>query len=296
LIFAKVSEYIFFLTKSKKAIPTLVAFGKNINITNFCTAPNAIRALKPFDYKAHNKHRVVDFSDHKHGGKETIFSQTNETTKVYDKTRELLNNAKTTQENKIAYLLKNNQYFIDGKPASEIIRFELTMKTPRKIASKLKSYLGKLPPTFENIFKIELWDEVIKNEVNQFFNHPLQKIIFLSLESQPFIDNFLDSHYHHIQTKDTIRGILTSLQEHGLADTRMMYLKRYKSRQTWYNYLTRLKTLQENFDWSELGKLDNVKIHNYILNQFGITTETQQQLDLFDSKLSKNIDIKQRNT
>jgi hypothetical protein len=75
-----------------------------------------------------------------------------------------------------------------------------------------------------------------------------------------------------------------------------MYLKRYKSRQTWYNYLERLKNLQENFDWSELGKLDNVKIHNYILKQFGIITETQQQLDLFDSKLSKNIDIKQRNT
>ena len=121
--------------------------------------------------------------------------------------------------------------------------------------------------------------------------------IFLSLESQPFIDSFLDKHYQHIQTKDTIRGILSNLQERGLADTRRTYLKRYKSRQTWYNYLRRLKQLQEHFDWSALAKLDSVKIHNYILGHFGIITQTQQQLGLnFDTQLSKKIDTKQRNT
>lgn len=292
----KIGVYIF-PDQIKKCLPTLLAIGKNINITNLCPCNLAIKALKPFDYKTNCQHRIVDFSDHKHGGKETIFSQTSETLKAYDKTRELLNSAETTKEKQIAELIQQGLYLMDGQSAEEILRVELTLKTKRKIGSKLKPYLGKLPPTFENLFREELWEQVLKDEVDAVFNHPLQRIIFLSLESQPFIDNFLDRHYHHIQTKDTIRGILASLQELGLAETRKSYLERYKSRQTWYNYLRRLKELQKHFDWSALGRLDNVKIHSFILQQFGIITETQQELGLnFNTRVSKKIDTKQRNT
>jgi len=256
--FCKKVGIFIFTEQIKDTIPTLIAIGENINITNFCSCNNAIGALKPFDYKTHSDHRTVEFSDHKHGGKEAIFNQINETTKAYDKSKEILNRAETAKEKEVAELIKAGSYQIDGKMATEILRIEVTIKTPRKIASKFKPYLGDLPPTFENLFNEELWAKVLKDEVNKVFNHPLQRIIFLSLESQPFIDSFLDKHYQHIQTKDTVRGILSNLQERGLADTRRTYLKRYKSRQTWYNYLRRLKQLQEHFDWSALAKLDSV--------------------------------------
>ncbi len=292
----KVGVFIF-PDQIRKTIPTLVAIGENLNLTGLCTVNHAIKSLKPFDYKTHSDHRTVDFTDHKYGGKEAIFSQSNETTKAYDKKKELLNRAETTREREIADLIQKDEYYLEGKLATEILRIELTLKTPRKVSSKFKPYLGVLEPSFENLFKEELWKQVLKDEVESVFNHPLQRIIFLSLESQPFIDSFLDKHYHHIQTKDTIRGILASLQGQGLAETRKDYLLRYKSRQTWYNYLGRLKRLQEHFDWSALAQLDNVKIHNYILGQFGIMTQTQQQLGLvFDTELSKKVDTKQRNT
>lgn len=295
--FCKTIGISIFSEQIKNAVPTLVAIGTNINITDLCYCHQAIKVLNPFDYKPHSQHRMVNFSDYKHGGKEAIFSQPNETIKAYDKRSELLNRAETTKEKEIAELIQKGQYRIDGKLATEILRIELTLKDKRKISSKFKPYLGDLPPTFENLFNEELWAKVLKDEVNRVFNHPLQRIIFLSLESQPFIDAFLDQHYRHIQTKDTIRGILSSLQKQGLADTRKAYLERYKSRQTWYNYLQRLKRLQEYFDWSALGKLDNVKIHNFILKQFGIITQTQQKLGLgFDTQLSKKIDTKRRNT
>lgn len=295
--FCKKVGIFIFTEQIKSAIPTLIAIGENINITRLCTSNNAIKSLKPFDYKTHCIHRTVDFSDQKHGGKEAIFSQANETTKAYDKKKELLNRAETVREKEIYELIQKGEFYIKGEFASEILRIEVTLKTPRKITSKFKPYLGKLEPTFENLFKEELWKHILKDEVETVFNHPLQRIIFLSLESQPFIDSFLDKHYHHIQTKDTIRGILASLQEQGLAETRQEYLKRYKSRQTWYNYLKRLKQLQEYFDWSELAQLDNVKVHNFILGHFGIETQTQQKLGLvFDTQLSKNVDMKQRNT
>ena len=287
-----------FSTQIKNAVPTLIAIGKNINITKLCSCDLAIKSLKPFDYKSNAKHRVVDFSDYKDKGKELIFSiKKTETHKVYDKVKEILNQAHTNREREIAKLIRNNEYRIDGELVSEILRVELTFKTGRKIQQRLKLYLGNKPPTFENIFKQEIWDGLLREEMDKIFNHPLQKIIFLSLESQPFINSFLDEHYKHIQTKDTIKGILASLQEFGLAGTRKQYLDRYKSRQTWYNYLNRLKGLQKHLDGGALQKLSNVKIHSHILEQFGITTASQEELDLiFKNTLSKSIDNKLRNT
>lgn len=292
----RINIYIF-PDEVKRTVPTFIAIGENINLTQICSTSSAIRVLKPFDYKTHSNHRTIEFSDQKHGGREAIFSQRNETTKAYDKVRELLNTAETAKEQEVAALLLNNRFYLNGYFASEILRIEFTLKDKRKIQSKLKPYLDKKEPTFENLFNESLWRQVLKDEVNSVFNHPLQGIIFLSLESQPFIDIFLNDHYRHIQTKDTIRGIISNLQERGLAETRHDFLKRYKSRQTWYNYVKRLERLQKYFDLSILGKLDSVKIHNFILEKFGIITQVQQTLGLnFDSQLSKRIDTKQRNT
>lgn len=275
-----------------ETIPTLLAIGKNIQLEKLCSCDLALKALKPFDYKAHSKHRVVDFSDYKYRGKELIFSTgqvSSETIKAYDKKREILNNAKTKEEKEMAKKFENS--------GAEVLRIELTLKTPKKITSKFKPYLGRKNPTLEAIFKQDIWDDLLKQEVDAIFNHPLQKILFLSLESQPFIEKFLDEHYNHIQTKDTIKGILTSLQAYGLAETRSRYLQRYKSRQTWYNYLKRLSELQNNFDVKALNNLSNVRIHGYILSQFGINTSTQEELGLnFNNQVSKNIDIKRCNT
>lgn len=292
----KVGVFIFpYLIRT--AVPTLVAIGENINLTNFCHVSNALKVLKPFDYKPHFSQRLVDFSDQKNGGKEVIFSLTNETLKAYDKAREIKNSSETDKELEIANLLKDGQYSLNDQPASEILRVELTLKTKRKIQQKFKSYLKGKIPTLENIFKREIWHEILKDEVKKSFNHPLQKMVFLALESQPYIDNFLDENYKHIQTKDTVKGILSSLQTLGLAQTRKNYLEKYKSRQTWYNYLKRLKELEKHFDWTALSKLDNVKVHAHILGHFGISNKIQQQLDLFfDSPMSKKIDTGLSNT
>ena len=280
----------------RNATPTLVAIGKNINLTKCCYASTAVKILKPFDYKPHSSQRIIDFSDQKHGGKEVIFSTRDETFKAYDKGREIQNSAGTFKEFELADLLKSKRYVMDGKVASEILRIELTLKTKRKIQQKLKPYLDKQTLTFENIFNSTIWQKILKDEVNKTFNHSFQKIIFLALESQPYIDNFLEEHYSHIQTKDTVNGILTSLHNFGLAETRKRYLENYKSRQTWYNYLKRLKELEKHFDWTALSRLDNVKVHSYILEQFGISNRFQQQLELFsDTQLSKKIDMKLRN-
>jgi len=281
--FFKEIEVRIFTHQIENAIPTLLAIGRNINLSQLCPCNLAIKALKSFDYKPNFKYRIVDFSDQRHGGINA------ETMKVYDKTKELMNNARTKEEIALTEDLKKNP--------KEIIRIELTLKNYRKIKARLKPYLGNQAPTFKNIFKQEIWEGLLKEEMEAIFNNPLQKILFLSQESQPFIDSFLNEHYKHIQTKDTIKGILTSLQTHGFADTRQRYLKNYDSRQTWYNYLKRLRELQNNFDCTALKNLTNVKIHGHILEQSGIGTASQEELALiFQNRVSKNIDNELCNT
>lgn len=277
--------------------PVLLAICKNINLTSLCSTNDALKVLGCFDFKSRTNHRLVDFCDCKHNGSELIFSVKEETLKTYDKTRELLNSAKTDQERVFADKLHKGALTINGELISQILRLELTLKTPRKILAKSKSYLGTNAPTLKNLFKQDYCNQLLRKQVDEIFNHPLQKIIYLSLEKQPVIDNFLDNHYSHIQTKATIRQLVSEIQEKGLAKTRRDYLDRYKSRQTWYNYLKRLIDLQKNFNWQELGKLDNAKIHRFFLEQFGITTPIQDELGLiFDTPVSKIKDTQRRNT
>lgn len=286
-----------FPNQIKDTIPNGVAIGTNINLTSICTVDNALKVLKPFDYKSHSKHRLIDFSDHKHGGKEIIFSFKTETFKAYNKSRELLNNAKTNKELEISSILKNGEYIMDGQLAIEVLRLELTLKNKTKVKSRFRKYLGELPATFENIFKEQIWESILKDEINNIFNHPLQKIIFISLEKQPVIDRFLNDNYKHIQTRAMMRDIIMKAHEKGLAEVRNELLNMYKSRQTWYNYLHRLNNLQKYFDWSTLSILDNVKIHSFIMDHFGITTRHQEELSLkFNPVVSKNIDNKPCNT
>jgi len=278
------------------AVPIVLAVGININITCLCFCESAIEALAKFDYKPYAAQRVIFLLDLKNAGREIIFSIPNtETFKIYSKNREIMNNAKTVKEKQIAELLKADKYKKDQVYINEILRVELTLKTGRKVKERLKPYLGEITPTLENIFKPQIWEALIKEEINQIYNHPLKNFIFLSLEQEPFIEAFLDKSYGHIETKDTIIGIIASLQKKGIAQTRKDYFGKYKSRQTWYNYLGRLEKLEGHLDLKAIANLTSFKIHSFILNQFGIENSQQIELEL-NTSVSKKIDTKRRNT
>lgn len=284
-----------FTEQIKNAIPILLSFAQNINLTPLYSCDLALKTLSPFDYKPHSDYRFVEFGD-RHRGREIIFTiKKTETFKLYSKNQEILNNALTTEEKKIANLLQQGVYVMDGAPAQDILRIELTLKTKRKIQQRFKPYLEGKPATLQNIFKKEIWEDLLKKEMAKIYNHPLKEFIFLSIQSQPSLDKFLEKNYKQIRTKDTIRCIIASLQELGLANTRKKYLnpKQYKSRQTWYNYQKRLENLKEYFDYEAIQKLDNYKIHKFILQKFGIYPLFQTQFNL---SMSKKIDPELRNT
>jgi len=113
-----------------------IAIGKNMPLGTICSVDTVINILSRFDYKPHADHRMINFYDHKSGGKEIYFNiKESETTKIYDKKRELLNNAKTTEEKKLAIELNKDKYCI------EMLRVEITYKTSRKVKSKFSKHI-----------------------------------------------------------------------------------------------------------------------------------------------------------
>jgi len=298
----KISEFckklgvFIFESQILKTVPTVLAVGVNINTTDLFSCEDAIEALAKFDHKPYSKQRIVFLLDLENAGREIIFSTSKtETFKLYSKNRELMNSAKTVKEKQIADLLKAGKYKKDKIYINELLRAELTLKNSRKVQERLKPYLGNTTPTLQNIFKPQIWKALIKEEVDKIYNHPLKNFVFLSLEQEPFIEAFLAQNYAHIETKDTIRGIISSLQKRGIAQTRKDYLEKYASRQTWYNYLKRLKKLEGHLDLKAISNLSSFQIHSFILGALGI--ENCQQLELgLNTSVSKKVDAEQRNT
>jgi hypothetical protein len=237
---------------------------------------------------------MIEFADQKHGGREIIFSIKSETFKLYSKTNEIMNNATTTKEKAIAQALLVDRYQVDKVYINEILRVELTLKTPAKILSRFSPHLNGQPPTFQNIFKQSLWEDLLREQMLLVYDHPLKDFVFLASEQKPFIQAFLDQNHKHIETKDTVMGIISSIQEYGLGKSRAICLQKYSSRQTWHNYQQRLIAISKKLDFSTLESLTNYQIYRYILRQFGIDTRQQGQFDL--QTTSKKLDTERRNT
>jgi len=259
--------------------PILFAVGKNIDITKLYSCDTAIRALSPFDNRFRSKQRIIQFSND--SGKELYFSNKSTTFKVYEKIPEMIANAKTREERKLVDFwieLSKSKYGKEKVLAVEVLRFELTLKTKATITQAMKKY-GDLSPTFQSIFKKEMWDELVQKEVGDIFNQPLNNFIFLATLQKPTIDAFLDKNYKSIRAKDMARGILQSLQEKGLAKTKRYYTQNY-CRKTWHNYAKCIKQLEEKTDFTTLKNATSIEIHSHILRQFNINPKMQTKLEL----------------
>ena len=191
----------------------------------------------------------------------------------------MIANATTREERKLVDAWVGHSKSKYGKEkvlAVEVLRFELTLKTKAPINQAMKKY-GVILPTFQNIFKKEIWDELVQKEVGDIFNQPLSNFIFLATLQKPIIDAFLDKNYKSIRAKDMARGILQSLQEKGLAKTKRYYMQNY-SRQTWYNHMERLNKLERTTDFSSIKNITSLEIHSHILKEFKINQNIQTKL------------------
>ena len=274
--FKEIGIYIF-ESQILNSVPIVLSFGKNINITKLYSCSLVMRALQNFNDRFCSDYRMIFFENKK--GEEIYFNSTNSTFKVYSKIPEICNNAVTEKELNIAKIYNQRKYGIEKVAVLEVLRFEETLKKKQAIIQKAKKYI-KGEPTFEKWFNEDIWNDILKSEVSKIYSHPLKSFIFLTTQNKPVIDAFLNKNFKGINVKNTIYGILTSLQEKGLKGTRNDYFNTYKSRQTWYNYIKRIKELEKCIDYSSLKNITSIEILDYILQKFDIKTKLQTKFDI----------------
>lgn len=277
--FLKIIEISMPLQEIYNFTPIVIAVGENIELSEYCSCDLALTTLSPFNYRPRSNDRGTSFEDK--SGREIHFGNKNSSLKVYDKFAEISANAITAQEKQLAEEWRKcryNRYGVKKVPLFEVLRFEYTLKNKTAIKQKMKPYFNTYP-TFKEIFsKMEIWDEILKQEIESVFNHPLRNFLFLATANKPVIDVFLEIHCKSIKAKDTARGIIQSLQEKGLAKTKEDYTQVY-CRKTWYNYLSRLRELEEQVDFSSLKNISSIDIHSHIMKKLGISTIHQPKFD-----------------
>lgn len=255
------------------AMPTAVSFGKNIDITNLATCEQAITVLSCFNDRFRSD--IYTYRPAR-GGSELYFNSKSSTFKVYDKLKEIANNAITLKERNIVEASKSS----GQKPMwiCETLRTELTLKDTSSIRKRLKPYI-KGEPTFGDMFRDDIWSDLVKNEVERIFNHPLADFIFLSTLQANVIQKLLDRHIKHPTTKLWVKDMIEKIQRFGgTKGVRKYYLETFKSRQTYYNHLKISKKIMANINLSELESLTSSRFHSFYLRQFGIENSIQNTL------------------
>ncbi len=161
---------------------------------------------------------------------------------------------------------------------NEILRFELTMRTKSSIKQKCKNIIGsEADMTLKNLFKQKIWDSLIREEVEKIYNNPLKNYILLARENKPIIDAFINKNIKNKQSKDTFMGIIMSVQEKGIKQTRIDYCKE-STRQSWLNYKNKLLMLEREIKLDLLDNLSSANILNLVLSEFEIEKRRQYKL------------------
>lgn len=258
-----------------ETMPTALAFGKNIDITKIGTCIQAISILSLFNDRFRSDCYIIRLEK---GGIELYFNSKSSTFKFYDKLREIKNDATTPEEAKIvaAYLQKG--YGMEDVWSCEVLRAELTLKDTTAIKKRLRPYCGE-SITFEKVFNENIWNDLLKNEIERIFKHQISEYVFLSTLQANTIQAFLDKNIKHNTTKLLIKDAIEKIQRTGgTKGLKEYYFETYKSRATYYNHLKMLNGLMKNINLSEVENLTASKIHRFLLKQFGLDNSFQDTL------------------
>lgn len=274
-LFQEIGIRKFFARELLNVTPSLVSFGNNMDLTNLCSCDQAIGLLSLFDDRFRSECHIIK---PKLGGIELYYNTKSSTMKTYAKLPEMKNNAVTAEERKIVESSLRKGYGIKEAWVCELLRTELTLKGTDAIKKRLKPYCGE-NVTLENMFKNEIWDELLRNEVERIFVHPLQEFVFLSKLQAPILEAILDKNVKCLDKKLRIKYIIEKIQTaNGLKGVKKYEFKTYKSRQTYYNHRKILNEVAKNINASELKSLTTNKIHKHFLNHFKLKNPRQNKL------------------
>ncbi len=262
---------------------TLIAYARNIPVGHLGKVSEILRVIAPFDYRPRSEFTVVQYRQGVATSELKYFNPSSHLT-LYDKLTEVLHNPITKEERAIADFLKNgtNAEMFESW-VQETLRIELTLHNKVMVKQAMVKYYGKKNDyTLAEVFKDNIRDELLKTEVNNIFNHPLKEIILLSVYGRDTFNAVIKQYCSTFMQQAEVRLMLDVLQARGLKALRDEVLDKASER-TWFRKQKKLNAIAKQIQLPQgVTQIDNAKVLEYILSQFGIKSElrTPKQLTL----------------
>ena len=263
-----------FETHIRNAPATLTAYARNIPVGQFGKAAEILRVVAPFDYRPRSQFNNVIFRQGVITSELKYFNKHSHLV-LYDKLTEILNNPMTDQEKRIADYLKygTNKTELEAW-VKQTLRVELTLHKKSAVKQAMAKYYGqKNDYTFEEVFKDQIRDDLLKTEIDNIFNHPLKEIILLSIYERDTFNAVIDQYAKTFSQRAEIRFMLDVLYSRGLNALREEIVARASER-TWFRKQKQLKVVSEQIQLPQgITQLDNAAVLEYLLAEFGITSK-----------------------
>lgn len=282
--FLKSIKVLVFTKDIENAIVTLVAYSKNIPIGHLGSAQEVIRVIAPFNYRPRSEYRKVLFREKEKMSELKYFNNNSHLT-VYDKLAEIISKPVTKLEQGItAYLKKGKDKDLYENWVGQTLRVELTLHSKMAVKQTLgKFYRGQTNFTFKQAFSDKICETLLTEEVNNVFNHPLQKIVLLTLFDQDVFNKVINQYCTTLAQHREMRVALDILYARGLKAYRADILSKASER-TWFRKLKLLRKICDDIVLPKsVTQIDSAEVLEYLLSQFGIEPKLRepQQLELF---------------
>ncbi len=269
----------------ENSIVTLAAYSKNIFVDQFGSAQEIIRVIAPFNYRPRSEYTQILIREKEKTSELKYFNDNSHLT-IYDKLAEIRSNPLTKEEQAIVGYLKNGsnrEAYQDW--VKETLRVELTLHNKVAIKQALSEFYGKKTDfTLQEAFSDKVRDMLLQKEIDNIFNHPLQKIVLLTCFDREVFNDILKKHCETLAQRREMRVALDILYARGLKAYREDVLSKASER-TWFRNLKRLRKICDSIQLPQgaVTQLDNAEFLEYFLCQFNIKSKLREkkQLELF---------------
>jgi RNase P protein component len=260
----------------ENATTTLAAYAQNIPVDQFGSVQEIIRVIAPFDYRPRSKFTIG--MDEK-GGAELKYFNKNSHLTLYAKLPEIRNNAVTKEEFAIIdYLDHGTNKEIYESWVRETLRAELTLHSKVAVKQALSEFYGKKTDfTLTEAFSDNVHDTLLRREIDNVFNHPLQKIVILTSFDRGVFNQVIEKYCKTLAQRREMRVALDILYARGLSAYREDVLSKASER-TWFRNQKRLKQICDTIQLPRgaVKHINNAEFLEYFLSQFGIKSKLRE--------------------
>jgi hypothetical protein len=249
----------------------LVAYAKNVPIDHLGKVSEILRVIAPFDYRPRSEFTRVEYRQGASTSALKYFNSSSHLT-LYDKLGEILHEPVTQEERKIAHYLEGRaSATVFQDLVRETLRVEFTLHNKVAVKQAMAKYYGRRNDyTLEEVFKDHIRDELLRNEVNRIFNHPLKEIVLLSVYGRDTFNAVINQYCKSFTQQAEIRFMLDVLLARGLKALRDEVLLK-STKRTWFRKQKKLKAVASKIELPQgITQLDNARVLEYLLSQFGI--------------------------